>query len=729
MMASRLSRLLARLSVAVFLLALAAPQLGIPTVQAKDGSGLDRITWSGTIRVEMQGHRTSNSGTGRVSTETENTNQVTVYQLEGLPHSAGDQWSGSDVRMQVRYHEDAVGSEVSRNENDHSQGSEDGSGNTTGSVSLWIRGEGKLYRDKCRIEAGILSSTKNIPTAKTIHYWGVDEGKSYDFTNNSSPGRSALDARLDFPCEIGAHSLSGTQETEHYDDVIERVTWDLHQDGDPQTEVELIPPGEYAQWLPQADDNEKTIGNFIDVEIVAHTKGDPTLRPPKRVLKYTITLQDTSKEKGVDLNWPSQYANGGPTEDYDFKIDETNPWIKITDDKGQSAETKEEDLTDFWVTLNSYDWGGWTHLKVVAELSDHTTVVAHVQSHPDQEALAVPKDDNLNHIADAWEDCYDLASKDAAADDDNVPVGDGTNGDNVALYDEYRGFHIGKDNHHERLSPVYKDLFIVDYDQLGAGIYQKSTGVHVHLLTPQQTAISDQNAAAHQAANYVTVNGHYGRAYAIALRNTHIGTWGVGSTEPGVGVPAAIQVVQIDAAVIAFGYKDDAPAELQATIAHELGHATNVYHHGETEYNVGDVVCKNAVTHPDGSVTLTGDVTNHTCSGKLPMQGWVLNNGVPRLTGAKDNCWVVAGKGGEFSGNDQCPMRYDMANYYEDPNGLCRALKGGHGVLLSDYGQDHPGMGVFCSDKKGTGVNDPANPHNKAGDATLGRCAAQIRLK
>ena len=92
--------------------------------------------------------------------------------------------------------------------------------------------------------------------------------------------------------------MSGTQDTERDGDSFERVTWDLHQDGDPQTEVELIPPGEYAQWLPQADDNEKTIGNFIDVEIVAHTKGDPTLRPPKRVLKYTITLQDTSKAGG-----------------------------------------------------------------------------------------------------------------------------------------------------------------------------------------------------------------------------------------------------------------------------------------------------------------------------------------------------------------------------------------------------------------------------------------------
>ena len=615
------------------------------------------------------------------------------------------------------------------------------SGATTaqGSVRFFRNTDEKDPRKaRCHVEVDAQDDWRDRPELKvsrTGRNWRFfrppEPSASWDYAINDKVALAPTFVGFDFACDPDGTAYSGQQLMKMNPDgtTTQLVTWSIHRGALPETEVELIPPAEYGQWLPQAGEDEKTLGDLIDVEIVAHTKGDPASPPPRRVLKYTITLQDTAKEKGVDLNWPSQYANGGPTEDYDFQIDETNPWIKITDDKGQSAETKEEGLTDFRVTLNSYDWGGWTHLKVVAELSDHSTVVAHVRGHPDQEALAVPKDDNSHHIADAWEGWYELPSNDGAADDDDVPVGDGTKGDNVALYEEYRGFHIGKDNHHERLSPVFKDLFIVDYDQLGAGIYQKSTGVHVHLLTPQQTAISDQNAAAHQAANYVTVNGHYGRAYAIALRNTHIGTWGVGSTEPGVGVPAAIQVVQIDAAVIAFGYKDDAPAELQVTIAHELGHATNVYHHGETEYNVGDVVCKNTVTNPDGSVTLTGDVTNHMCSGKQPVHGTVLNNGVPRLTGAADNCWVVAGKGGEFSGNDQCPMRYDMANYYEDPNGLCRALKGGHGVLLSDYGQDHPGMGVFCSAKNGTGVNDPANPHNKAGDATLGRCAAQIRLK
>lgn len=56
-----------------------------------------------------------------------------------------------------------------------------------------------------------------------------------------------------------------------------------------ETEVELVPPKQHVQWMPQADENEKTIGNFIDVEIVAHKKDDPTLPSPKRVLKHNIT--------------------------------------------------------------------------------------------------------------------------------------------------------------------------------------------------------------------------------------------------------------------------------------------------------------------------------------------------------------------------------------------------------------------------------------------------------
>jgi len=167
-----------------------------------------------------------------------------------------------------------------------------------------------------------------------------------------------------------------------------------------------------------------------------------------------------------------------------------------------------------------------------------------------------------------------------------------------------------------------------------------------------------------------------------------------------VGVPAAIQVVQIDAAVIAFGYKDDAPAELQATIAHEARPRPNVYHHGETEYNVGDVVCKNAVTHPDGSVTLTGDVTNHMCSGKQPVHGHGPNNGVPRLTGAVGGCWVVAGKAASSAATTNAPCVTTWPTITRTRTGSAAHSKAATGVLLSDYGRITPAWASFARQER-----------------------------
>ncbi len=316
----------------------------------------------------------------------------------------------------------------------HSEGSEDGSGSTTGSVSLWIRGDGEQDWGHCRLEGGGVGDrpdggplTNDIPTSRTEHEWGVYRRQSHQTTpNNSSSTVGPLGMRLDFPCAKGAHTLSGSQETEHTADMTERVTWNLSQDGDAQTEVELVPPAAYPDWMPQADKDEKTVGNYIEIGISAHTKGDPSLKPPKQVKKYTITLENTSSEPGIDMNWPSSIAGAKATSDDDFRIDPKNALVKVTDD-GQQAETTQENLTDFKVRLNSYDWGGYTTLKVVAELSDGSTVTAHIHGGT-SESLNVPQDDNQNHIADGWEKNWGLTGAQADADDDDVPVGDGQQG-------------------------------------------------------------------------------------------------------------------------------------------------------------------------------------------------------------------------------------------------------------------------------------------------------------
>ena len=507
--------------------------------------------------------------------------------------------------------------------------------------------------------------------------------------------------------------LTGSKELMNSGSFVERATYDLRQEGETQTEVEIVPPNDYEQWMPQADEDEKTLGNFIDVGIVAHAKGHPDQAPPVPVRKYKITLADTSKELGVDSNWP---LHSRSTDDFDMKIDNVNPWITLDDDKGQSAVTKQEDLTAFSVTVDSYDWGGYTKVKVVAELEDDSSVVAHVQGHSDQDTLSLPKDDNQNHIADWWEHFFAIKNADASADDDDTPAGDGHKGDSIALYDEYCGFRIhGK---HERLSPELKDLFIWDMNQLGAGIYGSATGVTPHLIYGLER--NTQGGAKNR--NVVTPNGSQGDVYALYLIDWPLEDGVVGDTEGGPGVPRDIQSVKINTALIRGAYGDAAKSALASTIAHELGHATNVRHHGDAppDYDTGDARCR----QPDGSFK------NYLCNIWPKDKDTKQIIGLGQKAGEDEGCWGVATQGGMFSGNDQCLMRYDMTNFYENPHGNCQWQHNGktvHGYL---YGKDPPGM-TLCWSGRGTGVNDPANPNNKAGNAAPGRgdCIHHFCLK
>jgi hypothetical protein len=482
-------------------------------------------------------------------------------------------------------------------------------------------------------------------------------------------------------------------------------------------EVELIPPEGYEMWEPQAGEDESTLGNFIDVQIVAHKKGDPNTAPPKKVMKYTIELEDTSREKGVDLNWPPEEK---AKNDFDMKIDPDNPWISVTDgNNGQKAETKQEGLTQFMVTVNSYDWGGYTKLHVTAELEDGSSVVGYVRGHPDQDFLLIPKDDNLNHIADWWEHWFDIKNRDAFADDDDQPHSDAGKGDSIALYDEYRGFHIH--GRHERLSPEIKDLFVWDPHHLGVGIYGV-TGINVHVISDDE--FSSKLGA--NNPNVVTPNGSHGDVYAILLTKGTIEKGVVGDTVGGPGVPRDIRKVVIDPDLIARAYGDYAAAELQSTIAHELSHATNVRHHGEDppDYDIGDARCR--VPDKSGRPGTEGtEVTVNFPCNKMPRDknGKAIGPGQPAF-----DCFEVAAKGGKYSGNDQCWMRYDMTNFYEDKDGNCQWQHNGKTVKGSKYGTDPPGM-TMCESADGTGVNDPTKKPNKAGNATLGNCKSQLRLK
>jgi hypothetical protein len=163
----------------------------------------------------------------------------------------------------------------------------------------------------------------------------------------------------------------------------------------------------------------------------------------------------------------------------------------------------------------------------------------------------------------------------------------------------------------------------------------------------------------------------------------------------GPGVPKTTKAVKIDVARC----QTVGDQELQSTIAHELSHGCNVWHHGDDDYKVAEV--ENLM--PDGTWA------KHTSA-------------VP---------WVVAIKGGQESGVEQCIMRYARTNYYETLKGNWRWKKPPKGTLQLGDPYDpgeNPGT-IFCDDPKGTGVNGKTNPGgSKAGDATKGNCTGQFAV-
>ncbi|MFA0747519.1 MAG: hypothetical protein ACO2PL_14245 [Armatimonadota bacterium] len=107
---------------------------------------------------------------------------------------------------------------------------------------------------------------------------------------------------------------------------------------------------------------------------------------------------------------------------------------------------------------------------------------ARVKGYLDRYAVRIPKDEDDNLIWDGWE----WNNGGTLDDNDAEPPGDGTLGDGLTRYEEYRGLEVNglaDDNSsmsdqvkHQRLNPTRKDMFVVNGvryvdGQFGAGYF------------------------------------------------------------------------------------------------------------------------------------------------------------------------------------------------------------------------------------------------------------------
>jgi len=388
-----------------------------------------------------------------------------------------------------------------------------------------------------------------------------------------------------------------------------------------------------------------------------------------------------------------------------------NRELTITDGEGQSADSK-SGLLESSVTVSSYDWGAWGKLKITAILDDNTEVVAHLKDKPDVKSLSIPKDDNGNKIADAWEDTLDgdSSTKEDADEDNDPDTGSGHIGDGLSVYEEYRGFRI--QGGHQRLNPSQKDVFIRNRAQLPTDMFELS-GLTKHEIAKNEYALDDSTTPNPAYVNFNTSGyAHLTNVHVLRLINrnlsgplsglgTELGATGDLKNGQLPGPPKGVKGgwVRVDAAACLGLGKDVGPAELVSTVAHELAHGCNVWHHGGGDYPI-----------LAGCMQFLGE--------RLPQDQWATLKS-------------VSVRGGQNSGDPMCIMKYEGSDLTEAADAKEEAAssfswkKSGsirNGLLVCSgptfhgekYGALEPPGNEFCDTPVG-------RPFPKAGDATPGK--------
>jgi hypothetical protein len=325
---------------------------------------------------------------------------------------------------------------------------------------------------------------------------------------------------------------------------------------------------------------------------------------PGRKKMIRVKLHKVSREPGFCMNYPIK-----PNRNPDLFFDETSndenflPFRDKTEsancpteifNPGDNPEHTHHHLYMISkkksnreeIIVRCEDFGSTGSLEVVA---NHCVPIPPLKTEEDTHKdcfessndIKIPRDDNDNDIVDNAR--QDMNGAQPGEDHDYEPVGDGYLGDGLTNYEEYRGFIVGGSSptstprynkQHIRTDPRTKDVFI--YNEYGDDIsYLRATGLKPHqFFEPEMFGGTDR-----RIINFNHGRHHGGEQKGIWLtRDNTLDYLGIAEgTGPGTPKTATRVAINYYKLIV------DSPGSYQSTVAHELCHALNIWHHGRSE--------------------------------------------------------------------------------------------------------------------------------------------------
>jgi hypothetical protein len=238
---------------------------------------------------------------------------------------------------------------------------------------------------------------------------------------------------------------------------------------------------------------------------------------------------------------------------------------------------------------------------------------ARLKGYLDRYVVQIPKDEDGNLIWDGW----GWNNGGTLDDNDAEPPGDGTLGDGLTRYEEYRGLEVdglADDNssmngqvNYQRLNPTCKDMFVVNgvrwiSRQFGAGYFPGAGMPNTWLVDFDR--LPDKNAFVINffSSPLVRIRPVYGIQVVEVITNVWRGFYGFCTqpiwSEQRVNEPLPVSGTGPSAVYLRVQIEDVAPddnAGIRYVIGHEIGHSVlwhqpNTGHH-PWEANNQQVIC------------------------------------------------------------------------------------------------------------------------------------------
>jgi hypothetical protein len=528
--------------------------------------------------------------------------------------------------------------------------------------------------------------------------------------------------------------------------------WPEWADVELEVTIEVINEGvsspkiSFGTWRPEGNTADPGQPGPRPLKIIATLRpkeGATPSVPPKplpEVRRFRFELANTSQEPGVCLNWPSPRGETIPREDpeYDLRFVATVPQAMVVSPRRQKAGVRplpgeNPQLPSGWVFLECFDFGAYADLRVYAELADGREIVGYLETDGKKEYLIrIPERTAGSRIAEHWKETKKVRDDDAA-DQDDQPTGDGQKGDGFSVYEEYRGFRVN--GAHVSTDPAVKNLFVRDAN--GGPVGAACRLLETNTAEPGREGLSILDGVKEEewhASRVMNVNrsskspgSSEEPQHGLLLRpspakgETVVSFTEVTSEPPRPKNVNAIWVHRLDNSV--------------STIAHEIGHAIGVEHHGDVDYYARWSVAEAAdfdgtkrLRFVEQRMTLnsrTGELT--PSGGFYPIR--ILNEGqateIAPPAATNGITWYrsvfIAQRGGQNSGQQLCLTRYNNASAYVPAGRSYDRILSKRTIVIQLPGAD---IHTLCRSCQGTGFNP-----RRYGHAHLGNCLSQICVR